>query len=603
MIGIKDKKDCCGCNACGDICHSRAITYRVDNEGFWYPVVDNEKCVDCGLCQKVCPMLHTDELRQDRYAEPLVYGAYAKDIVVRFDSTSGGIFSMLAQVMFRDGGYVSGAVYTDSFDVKNIVSNNRKDLRRLRSSKYLQSNAEGIYSQIKALLDNGEKVLACGAPCQMAALRQFLRKDYDNLLVVDFLCRATNSPKVFHKYLESLEARYGSKIIAVKDKNKDHGWHSLARKITFTNGQVYYGERHEDDYRRGYHTNLYERPSCYECQFKGFPRMSDITLADFWGLNKIDPSMDRNLGTSLIMIHSKKGEEFFNKIKDKIVYKSYSLQQAVSGNHDAIMSGKLAYPAGYNREAFFSDLDKMPFDKCAEKHFPYNPSHGLTNKQKVKNLLRIVYRYKFNPAQLWRIFYWNIYRRNVTSAILEGNYLNVLSHCAIDIAQTAKIEVGGLVSLGLKKTRGSKAEFRLLVEDGATLSFGKGRSGFKYDSDIQVFKGAKLIIGSCAVNIGFNVVCSNLIQLGNDVHIGRNVWIRDNNGGHFVIVKGYKDSAPVIIGDHVWICSNVNIMKGVTIGEGAVISSNSVVTSNIPAHCMASGNPAKVIAENVYWRP
>ena len=198
--------------------------------------------------------------------------------------------------------------------------------------------------------------------------------------------------------------------------------------------------------------------------------------------------------------------------------------------------------------------------------------------------------------QLLRIFYWNYCRKNIHSNLSEGNVFNVLSHCAIDIAKTANVKVGGMVSLNQKRTRGSKGEFRLLVEDGAKLSFGKGHSYFKYDSDVQVFKGAQLLIGSCATNIGLNIVCSEKIVMGDDVHIGRDVWIRDNNGGHHVIIKGYKDKAPIVIGDHVWICSNVSITKGVSIGEGAIISANSVVTTNIPAHCIASGNPAKVIS-------
>ena len=208
-----------------------------------------------------------------------------------------------------------------------------------------------------------------------------------------------------------------------------------------------------------------------------------------------------------------------------------------------------------------------------------------------------------NPMQLFRIFYWNYCHKAIHSNLPEGRYVNVLSHCAMDIAKTADVEIGGLVSLNQKRTRGSKGEFRLLVEDGATLTFGKGHSYFKYDSDIQVFKGAQLLIGRCSTNIGLKIVCAEKIVIGKDVHIGRDVWIRDNNGGHYVIIKGYKDKAPVIIGDNVWICSNVSITKGVTIGEGAIISSNSVVTTNIPAHCIASGNPAQVIAENVYWRP
>ena len=281
MIDVKNKIDCCGCQACGDVCHAGAISFHSDNEGFWYPEVDKDKCTDCHLCEKICPVLNIDALRHHNKSAPKVFGGYNKHIVIRFDSTSGGVFSLLAQAMYKQKGYVSGAIYTDEFKVVNFISDDKKDLKRLRSSKYVQSNADGLYRRIKSLLESGEKVLACGSPCQMAALRGFLLKDYDNLIIVDFLCRATNSPKVYEKYKESLEARYGSKIVAIKDKNKDHGWHSLARKITFENGQVYYGEGHEDDYRRGYHANVFERPSCYECKFKGIPRISDITLGDF----------------------------------------------------------------------------------------------------------------------------------------------------------------------------------------------------------------------------------------------------------------------------------------------------------------------------------
>lgn len=603
MIQLKDKRDCCGCNACADACHADAITFQTDNEGFWYPVTDEKVCDNCHLCEKVCPIINIDKLKHNDFAQPKVYGCYHNDIVIRFDSTSGGIFSALAQEMYRQKGYVGGAIYTDTFDVKNYISNDKKDLKRLRSSKYLQSNAEGLYHKIKELLLAGEKVLACGSPCQMAALRSYLRKDYDNLLIVDFVCRATNSPKVFHKYLESLASRYGAKIVAIKDKNKDHGWHSLARKITFDDGQVYYGENHVDDYRRGYHMNVYERPSCYDCKFKGIPRMSDITLADFWGLDKIDSAMDKNLGTSLVLVNSKKGEAFFEQIKSKLIINEYTLDQALSGNRFPIMGGSIPYPKGIDREEFFKALDKMPFDQCAAMFFPYSEEGKPTPKQKLKIILRELWRNKKNPAQLWRLFYWNYCVKAIHSNILEGRVLRVLSHCAIDIAKTAHIEIGGVVVLNRKRTRGSKGEFRLLVEDNAILSFDKGYSYFKYDSDIQVFRGAKLIIGSCATNIGLNIVCSEKIQIGYDVHIGRDVWIRDNNGGHIVIIKSYKDKAPVIIGDHVWICSNVSITKGVTIGEGSIISANSVVTTNIPAHCIASGNPAQVVAENIIWRP
>ena len=602
MIEIKNKKDCCGCMACGDVCPKNAITFPRDNEGFWYPSVDSEKCVNCGLCEKVCPMLNLEAVRKNKKEELKVYGGYHNDIVIRFDSTSGGIFTALAQTMYGEKGYVSGAFYNDNFDVENYISNSKLDLRKLRSSKYVQSSAAGLYKKIKSLLDSGEKVLACGSPCQMAALRTYLQKDYDNLLIVDFLCRACNSPKVFHKYLESLESEYDSKVVAIKDKNKDHGWRSLARKITFENGKAYYGEGHDDNYRRGYHLNVFERPSCYGCKFKGVPRISDITLGDFWGIERIDPSIDKNLGTSLIMLNSKKGQDFFEKAKSRLTVKEFSLTDIEKGNSQALYGG-VEYPSNIDRDAFFADLDKLPFDECAEKYFPIlPPSKKALLKRRIKDFLRFG-KLCTKPGDALRALKWNTFRKNTAASVLGGKYLCVLAHCALDVAKSAKIEMGGIFRFGTKRNRKSKLETRLLLEDNAMLTI-RGRGNITYGSDIQVFKNASLEMGSdCGINSGFQCVCMEKIVLGNDVHIGRDVWIRDNNGGHTVVIKGNKNSAPVMIGDHVWICSNVSVTKGVTIGEGAIISANSVVTTNIPAHCMASGNPAKVIAENVIWRP
>ena len=248
MIQINDKSKCCGCNACGDICPKDAITFKTDIEGFWYPEINMERCIDCGLCEKVCPELHVNELKKNDYEQPVTLAAINKNMRIRWDSTSGGAFSALADIMYGQGGYVSGAVYNEDFSVSNFISNNPADLVRLRSSKYLQSNAEGLYRNIRDLLRNGEKVLVCGTPCQMAALRSFLRKDYDNLIIVDFICRGVNSPKVYRKYLDSLERRYGGKVVYVKAKNKELGWRNLTRKVVFDNGKVYYGVRMDDDF-------------------------------------------------------------------------------------------------------------------------------------------------------------------------------------------------------------------------------------------------------------------------------------------------------------------------------------------------------------------
>jgi coenzyme F420-reducing hydrogenase beta subunit len=272
MINITDKSKCCGCCACVDICSRKAITLKTDIEGFWYPEVDTQLCNDCGLCEKICPELNIRDLKVNDFPKPIkTIAAVHKKMNVRWDSTSGGAFSALADTMYEQGGYVSGAIYNEDFSVRNYISNNPEDISKLRSSKYLQSKAEGLYSEIRTLLRKGEKVLACGTPCQMAALRSFLIKDYDNLIIVDFICRGVNSPKVYRKYLDSLEHKYGGKVVYVKAKNKELGWRNLTRKVVFDNGKEYYGVAMEDDFRRGYHTNVYCRPSCYACQYKDFP--------------------------------------------------------------------------------------------------------------------------------------------------------------------------------------------------------------------------------------------------------------------------------------------------------------------------------------------
>ena len=238
MIDIQEKQDCVGCNACGDICAHHAISFKNDEEGFWYPLVDKEKCTDCGLCEKVCPVINIGKLKKNDYSEPKCFAAIHKNYEVRFDSTSGGLFSAFAEKMYKDGGYVGGALYDENGNVKQYISPDKTDLPKLRSSKYSQSNFEGFFSKVRDLLKQGEKVLVCGGPCQMAALRAFLGyKDYENLLILDYVCRGINSPLVSRKYRESLEAEHQSKIVYSKAKNKEFGWRNLTGKTIFANGE------------------------------------------------------------------------------------------------------------------------------------------------------------------------------------------------------------------------------------------------------------------------------------------------------------------------------------------------------------------------------
>ena len=610
MIQITDKINCCGCNACGDVCPKDAITFETDIEGFWYPVVDKTKCIDCGLCEKVCPELHIDELKKNDFETPVrTIAAINKDMSVRWDSTSGGAFSALADGMYEQGGYVSGAVYDERFLVHNYISDNRSDLPRLRSSKYLQSNAEGLYKNIRDLLCRGEKVLACGTPCQMAALRSFLRKDYDNLIIVDFICRGVNSPKVYRKYLDSLERKYGGKIVSVKAKNKELGWRSLTRKVVFDNGQVYYGIKMDDDFRRGYHTNVFCRPSCYACKYKGFPRMADVTIADYWGIEKIDKNLDNNIGTSMILLNSRKGEKYFEQIKDKLEWEYTQFESIFPGN---IALKKSIEPAKIDRKQFFEDLDKGTFDDVVQKYFPLQRNAHFIFKQKLKAFLKRYY-------HLYRYFGFHVKpyidfikinnRNNTESNWRSENVIYTMPGAVFDIHPSARMIVKAPFLYGNNPVKGMRmptclrmdANTTLEIHGGPLTRYGNGPYNLRYGAYIEIVNGGKLTIGQGACNVGLTVMCAKEVTIGNGVRIGRNVSIRDWNGPHVIINHHYRNHAPVHIGDHVWLCSGCTIMPGVTIGEGSVVAANATVTKDVPPHSLVGGSPAKILKENIEW--
>lgn len=614
MIHITDKVNCCGCNACGDVCSKNAITFKTDNEGFWYPEVDMEKCVDCGLCEKVCPIINIDKLKKNDFKEPICYAAIHKNYEVRFDSTSGGLFSAFAEKFYRDKGYVGGAIIAEDRSIKQFISPDKSDLPKLRSSKYTQSNFEGFFRQVRDLLRNGEKVVVCGGPCQMSALRAFLGyKDYDNLLILDYVCHGINSPLIGRKGREWLEEKHQSKVVYSKAKNKELGWRNLTAKTIFANGDIEYQTKENNRFTHGYLiTGAFCRPSCYDCKFKGFPRIADISLADFWGIEKVggvDKSIDDNIGTSLVLINSEKGRRFFEEIKPKLKFVELPYQTALEGNKSLIES--LPKPK-IDREKFFEDVNAMAFDELADKYFPDPRKSRRSLKHKLYNWLVIIRRIISLPS-LWSIspklkfIHYNFFRKNIKSDVLNDAYFRPSSYTIVNISKKANVVLKAHFSIGDKRIYGSRLESRLLIEDDAYVEIGSN-FGVMYGADVEVFKGATLKIADCdfttsgGANLNFNLICKNRIEIGYHVMMGRNVTIRDNNGGHYLSMQGYKESQPVKIGNHVWLCEGCTIMPGAKIGDGAIIGAGSVVYGKIPPNCLASGNPAKVVQTNTYWK-
>lgn len=601
MITITNKSDCCGCNACGDICTKGAITFHTDLEGFWYPKVNSDKCTDCHLCEKVCPILSKAD-HVIRFEEPIVFAAYTKDSEIRADSTSGGIHSTLAMSIYGRGGYVGGAIYNHNHTVSHIISPDITLLPEIRSSKYLQSNLEGVYRKVKTILQNGEDVFFCGAPCQIQALYKYLRKPYENLITCDFICRGVNSPKVFLSYIKMLEKQFGARATKIKFKAKKWGWHNFSMRVNFENGKEYCKDRWHDMFFVGYlQSGNFARPSCYECAFKGFPQKADITLADFWGIENVDSSMDQDLGTSLVMINSKKGLQLFESIKDKIQWRQFTMQDAVAGN-PALYSSLT--PAKPDREAFFRDLNRYNFDVVAKKYFPL-PKH-------ISRLEMFIRQLKYNVKMIlciqrivglsfrgWNTFFrFNFFNKQVIRAYRSALLLNY-PHSIVELGKNAQLILEKPFTVGIQQVKGSHKETRLLIEEKAKMTV-KNDFLMYAGAYIRVIRGGHLIVHGGFINENVQITCGDTIEIGNGCTIGRDVVIRSYDG-HTIEEDGYKIAAPIHIGCHVWIGQGAQILKGVTIGDGAIIAAGAVVVKDVPPHTLAGGVPAKVIKDNIKW--
>lgn len=582
------------------MCAKNAITFKTDIEGFWYPEVNKDICTDCGLCEKVCPILQPAD-KVIRYNEPRVFAAYTKDDVIRTDSTSGGIHSTLAQKMYEKNAYVGGAVYNEDHTVSQIIDDDPNRLAEIRSSKYLQSDATGVYREIKAKLREGREVFFCGCPCQVQALYKFLgNREYDNLTTCDFICRGVNSPKVFLKYMDMLERQYGAKATKIKFKNKKWGWHNFSMRVNFANGKEYCKDRYHDLFFIGYlQANLLTRPSCYKCHFKGFPQKADITLADFWGIERLDRSMDQDRGTSLVMVNSDKGLALFNSIKGMIIWKEFTMLDAQRGNPAMNESLKTAKP---NRGHFYSALDKEPFEKVAKKFFPPMPNKFSTLKisyllSVIRHICSVVCTLGFS-CNMWKTFMRMNFTSKQVCKTLNVPFRNI-SRTVVQMNPGSKMLLKAILLTGTKQVRDSRTETRILLESNATMIV-DGDFNCYANSYIRVFPNGRLILHGGFINENVQISCGDLIEIGEGATIGRDVCIRSYDG-HTIETEGYKIAAPIKIGKHVWIGQGSTILKGVTIGDGAIIASGALVTKDVPSHSIVAGIPAKVIKDNVNW--
>ena len=356
--------ECCGCYACKTACPTQCITMVEDEEGFWYPKIDVQKCIRCELCEQVCPEWQTS-VKDDQGKRLAAYAAVNQNEEVRLQSSSGGVFTLMAEETLNSGGLVFGAAMTeDCRAVEHIAVEQIEDLERLRGSKYLQSRIGDSYQLAKKCLQDGKKVLFSGTPCQIEGLRSYLQRDYDNLLCVDIICHGVPSPKVWDRYVSFKETQIGAPVRKVCFRNKKFGWKTFALSLHYTNGAAYEEKLSEDLFMQAFLRDVCLRPSCSQCSFKKLNRLSDITLADFWGVETVMPEMDDDKGTSLVLVHSSKGEQVFERIQKNLRVKVVAVADAIRHNSAAISS----VVQHERRSEFFSHLDSMPFDKLVRRY-------------------------------------------------------------------------------------------------------------------------------------------------------------------------------------------------------------------------------------------
>lgn len=330
------KSECCACTACEHACPVQAISFVNDEEGFLYPTINKEKCINCGLCERVCPVEHPN---YNNTESPEVYAAIMKDVEQRKKSSSGGMFYAIAIWILQQGGKVYGATMDENHQVRHIGVDNLEDLNLLRGSKYVQSDLRSVFADIKKELKTGHWCYFVGTGCQVAGLKSFLRKEYDNLLTSDLVCHGVPSQWLFNQHIAYLEGKYKGKVSNYQFRNNE-GWGGC-EIFDLTNRREkikrYKFPTYDlSPYLYSFMYGMTSRYSCYDCHFARIPRQGDITLADYWGVSKFFPDFDTTKGASLVMINSSCGKYIWNSIEGSCIFEQSCVEDGAKNNGNLI---------------------------------------------------------------------------------------------------------------------------------------------------------------------------------------------------------------------------------------------------------------------------
>ena len=369
---------CTGCGACVQSCPKKAIRYKDDAEGFPTPQIDNDLCINCGKCEKVCPAIHMPKTSTIQAA----YAAQIQDKDALKKSTSGGLFTVFSREVFRQGGVVFGCVWDKDYKAYITEATTEKEIEPMRGSKYVWSHAENMFPKVKSYLEQGRVVLFSGLPCQIAGLRNYLGREYNELLLLDFLCSGTPSPLALDKYIETICKREDRVNLNLKFRDKEP--YGLGVHITY-NGQKKQtskrGEHITNPYYYSFYSHLIDRLSCYTCPYGTNQRISDLTMSDFWGIKRYHPEMNISAGVSALLVNTDKGAWFLTTVEDQLTLKHTKPEDIGRANNLNVGGMRRNKPVPANREAFFAELKQNGW-KSAERKY-------LFTRERLKKWIKL----------------------------------------------------------------------------------------------------------------------------------------------------------------------------------------------------------------------
>ena len=377
MIKIVNKAKCCGCTACENICPKKCITLIPDEEGFLYPSADESKCSQCGLCEKVCPMLNPPKFT--RHTEPATFVAQTKNDSILPLCASGGVVTTLARHLVRQNWYIAGVAYDEEFKVIHGITNEENRIDSFAGSKYVQSDLGNVFTAVQGRLKSEESVLFCGTPCQVAGLRRFLDRDYDNLITIDLACHGVPSPLLWEKYVEYIEKKHG-RLKRVNFRSKRFGYHVTVMEETHDDGKSYFGSARTNLMSKIFFSNIADRMSCYRCPFKTVNRISDLTVYDSWHASDLAVGLrDNDKGYTNVIVQSEKGKRLLDQCSELFFLRETSTEKAVELDGSMMTQSTKIHPG---REQFYPYLMEHGIELAVKKFLPISKMDRIIDKTK-----------------------------------------------------------------------------------------------------------------------------------------------------------------------------------------------------------------------------